>query len=288
MNVPAVVAVAGWELRLAVRGRLVMGTALTFTVVCVLATLLGLRSVSSLGLAGVGPGTGALINLAILFPPLMGITLGANSLSSARERSLLPLMLVQPLSRLDHVCGVVLGLVGAVWLTIGFGFGASALLLARVAGTSDVSGLLAIVGSALGVGVVSVAIGVAISALAGSRLQALGVSMGLWFLFAFAIDLVRCGRGRRRSSGAARTVRRRPAQPTGGGTHPDGSGVGSRRADPGSVRRLPEQHRRDRRRRDGGLRLPGDVDGVVVARGMGGDSASRAVSRVLDREVNRE
>jgi len=193
MNVPAVVAVAGWELRLAVRGRLVMGTALTFTVVCVLATLLGLRSVSSLGLAGVGPGTGALINLAILFPPLMGITLGANSLSSARERSLLPLMLVQPLSRLDHVCGVVLGLVGAVWLTIGFGFGASALLLARVAGTSDVSGLLAIVGSALGVGVVSVAIGVAISALAGSRLQALGVSMGLWFLFAFAIDLVLAG-----------------------------------------------------------------------------------------------
>jgi Cu-processing system permease protein len=170
-----------------------MGTAVTFTVVCVLATLLGLRSVSNLGLAGVGPGTGALINLAILFPPLMGIMLGANSLSSARERSLLPLMLVQPLSRLEHVCGVILGLVGAVWLTIGFGFGASALLLSRVAGTADVSGLLAIVGSALGVGVASVAIGVAISALAGSRLQALGLSMGLWFLFAFAIDLVLAG-----------------------------------------------------------------------------------------------
>ena len=193
MNLAGVFAIAGLELRLAVRGRLVIGTALTFTVVCVLATLLGLRSVSALGLAGVGPGTGALINLAILFPPLMGIMLGANSLSSARERSMLPLMLVQPLSRLGHVCGVVLGLIGAVWLTIGFGFGASALLLAGVAGTADVGGLLAIVGSALGVGVVSVAIGVAISALAGSRLQALGVSMGLWFLFAFAIDLVLAG-----------------------------------------------------------------------------------------------
>lgn len=193
MNPSAVFAVAGWELRLAVRGRLVMGTALVFTVVCVVATLLGLRSLSSLGLAGVGSGTGALINLAILFPPLMGIMLGANSLSSARERSLLPLMLVQPLSRLDHVCGVVLGLVGAVWLTIGFGFGASALLLAGVAGTTDVAGLLAIVASALGVGVVSVALGVAISALATSRLQALGLSMGLWFLFAFAIDLVLAG-----------------------------------------------------------------------------------------------
>ncbi len=193
MNLAGVFAIAGWELRLAVRGRLVMGTAVTFTVVCVLATLLGLRSVSALGLAGVGPGTGALINLAILFPPLMGIMLGANSLSSARERSLLPLMLVQPLSRVEHVCGVVLGLIGAVWLTIGFGFGASAVLLASVAGTADVGGLLAIVGAALGVGVVSVAIGVAISALAGSRLQALGLSMGLWFLFAFAIDLVLAG-----------------------------------------------------------------------------------------------
>ena len=193
MNVSGVIAVAGWELRLAVRGRLVLGTAVTFTVVCVVATLLGLRSVSNLGLVGVGPGTGALINLAILFPPLMGIMLGANSLSSARERSLLPLMLVQPLSRLEHVCGVVLGLIGAVWLTIGFGFGVSALLLARVAGTADIGGLLAIVGSALGVGVVSVALGVAISALAGSRLQALGLSMGLWFLFAFAIDLVLAG-----------------------------------------------------------------------------------------------
>ena len=195
MNLAAVGAVASWELRLAVRGRLVMGTAVTFTVVCVLATLLGLRSLSDLGLAGVGAGTGALINLAILFPPLMGIMLGANSLSSARERGLLPLMLVQPISRLEHVCGVVIGLVGAVWLTIGFGFGASALLLASVAGTADVGGLLAIVASALGVGVVAVALGVAISALAGSRLQALGLSMGLWFLFAFAIDLVLAGVG---------------------------------------------------------------------------------------------
>jgi Cu-processing system permease protein len=195
MNLGAVFAIAGWELRLAVRGRLVIGTALTFTVVCVLATVLGLRSLSDLGLVGVGSGTGALINLAILFPPLMGLLLGANSLSSARERSLLPLMLVQPLTRFEHVCGVVIGLVGAVWLTIGFGFGASALLLAGVAGAADVGGLLAIVGSALGVGVVAVALGVAISALAGSRLQALGVSMGLWFLFAFAIDLVLAGVG---------------------------------------------------------------------------------------------
>jgi Cu-processing system permease protein len=195
MNVGAVFAVAKWELRLAVRGRLVMGTALTFTVVCVLATVLGLRSLSDLGLVGVGSGTGALINLAILFPPLMGLLLGANSLSSARERSLLPLMLVQPLTRFEHVCGVVIGLVGAVWLTIGFGFGASALLLAGVAGAADVGSLLAIVVSALGVGVVAVALGVAISALAGSRLQALGVSMGLWFLFAFAIDLVLAGVG---------------------------------------------------------------------------------------------
>ena len=193
MNLRAVTTVAGWEFRLAVRGRLVMGTALTFTVVCVAATLLGLRSLSNLGLAGVGPGTAALINLAILFPPLMGLMLGANSLSSARERGLLPLMLVQPLSRLDHVTGVVLGLIGAVWLTIGFGFGASALLLASVAGTADAAGLLAIVAAALGVGVVSVALGVAISAMAGSRLQALGLSMGLWFLLAFAIDLVLAG-----------------------------------------------------------------------------------------------
>ena len=193
MNVRAVTTVAGWEFRLAVRGRLVIGTALTFTVVCVAATLLGLRSLSNLGLVGVGPGTAALINLAILFPPLMGLMLGANSLSSGRERGLLPLLLVQPLSRLDHVTGVVLGLVGAVWLTIGFGFGASALLLASVAGTADAAGLLAIVAAALGVGVVSVALGVAISAMAGSRLQALGISMGLWFLFAFAIDLVLAG-----------------------------------------------------------------------------------------------
>jgi Cu-processing system permease protein len=193
MNLAGVFAVAGWELRLAVRGRLVMGTALTFTVVCVVATLLGLRSLSDLGLAGVGPGTGALINLAILFPPLMGIMLGANSLAAARERGLLSLMLVQPLSRLDLVAGVVLGLVGAVWLTIGFGFGASALLLAGVAGTADAAGLLTLVASALGVGVVAVALGVAISALAGSRLMALGLSMGLWFLFTFAIDLVLAG-----------------------------------------------------------------------------------------------
>ena len=185
----ATTTLASWELRGAARSRWVLGTAVAFAALCLAVSLLGMRSLRELGLSGVGPASAALINLGILLPAIMGLLLGGNALAAAREQGVLSLIAVQPISRTSIVLGLFLGVCGALTLAVLFGFGAAAVVLSGVAKTSDVVPLLALVGSTLGVSAACVAIGLAFSAYARSRLQATSTAITLWFLLALGMDL---------------------------------------------------------------------------------------------------
>jgi len=182
-------AMAGWEYRNASRSRWVIGTAVAFALLCLAVSLLGMRSLRQLGLSGVGPASAALINLGILLPALMGLLLGGNSLVAAREQGLLPMIAVQPVSRHSLVLGPFLGVSAALAVSILFGFGVAAVVLSGVAKRSDVMPLVALVGSTLGVAVTCVAIGLGVSAVSRSRLQATSTAITLWFLLALGMDL---------------------------------------------------------------------------------------------------
>lgn len=189
------VAVAGWELKGAIRSRWVLGTAGVFAAVTLAVTLLGLGSLRELGLSGVGPASAGLVNLGVLLPPLMGLLLGAGSLAGARERGLLAMMAAQPVPRWTLIVGVFLGLVGALWLTVAIGFGLAALVLAGVADVGDLAPLGALVVSTLAVSTAGLALGIAISAFAAGRTQAVALAVALWFLFALGMDLALAGLG---------------------------------------------------------------------------------------------
>ena len=188
-------ALAGWELKGAIRSRWVLGTAIVFAAISLAVTLLGLESLRGLGLSGVGPASAGLVNLGVLLPPLMGLLLGAGSLSGARERGLLAMMVAQPVSRTALVAGVFLGLAAALWITVAVGFGLAALVLAGVAKVADLAPFVALVVATLAVGTAGLGIGIGLSSVAGGRTQAVALAVAVWFVLALGMDLALAGLG---------------------------------------------------------------------------------------------
>lgn len=184
-----VATLASWEFRGAARSRWVLGTSVAFAALCLAVTLLGMRSLRELGLAGVGPASAALINLGVLLPAVMGLLLGSNALVSAREQGVLAMVGAQPISRTSIVLGSFVGLTGALWTAVLLGYGVAAVVLSGVAKSSDALPLGALVGTTLAVSCACVAIGLALSAFAASRMQAISVAISLWFLLALGMDL---------------------------------------------------------------------------------------------------
>ena len=148
-----------------------------------------MRSLRELGLSGVGPASAALSNLGVRLPASRGLLLGGNALAAAREQGVLSMIAVQPIARTSIVLGSFLGVCGALAMSVLFGFGTAAVVLSGVAKSSDVLPLVALVGSTLGVSSACVAIGLAFSAFARSRLQATSTAITLWFLLALGMDL---------------------------------------------------------------------------------------------------
>ncbi len=186
----AVASLAGWEMRSAIRSRWVVAMSAVFTVACLSVTLFGLRTLRELGLAGAGASADALLNLGMLFPPLIGLLIGAGSVATARDRRTLAMTLSQPLRPVEVLAGWFVGLTGAMWLTVAVGFGAAGVVVGSVIKGSDLATFATVVASTMAVTAAAVAIGIAISALASNRMQALAVVVAMWFALAIGMDLL--------------------------------------------------------------------------------------------------
>lgn len=186
----ALAALAGWEMRAAIRSRWVIAMSLVFGLACLSVTLFGLRTLRELGLAGAGASADALLNLGMLFPPLIGLLIGAGSIASARDRGTLAMTVAQPLRSGQVLAGWFVGLTAAVWLTVAVGFGVAGVVVGSVVQGADLLSFAAVVATTLAVTATAVAIGIAISSLATNRTQALAVVVGVWFVLAIGMDLL--------------------------------------------------------------------------------------------------
>jgi len=145
--------------------------------------------IRELGLSGIGPASATLVNLGVLLPSLMGLLLGAGSIAGAREQGMLAMISAQPLRRSQVATGAFVGLTASLWTTLGIGFGVAMLIMASVARGSDVPALVALIGATFGVAASSVAIGVAVSSLVGSRVQGIAIAVSLWIVLSLGMDL---------------------------------------------------------------------------------------------------
>jgi len=174
------------EVRSSVKGRwFLVGTA-TFTLLALAVSRLGMAGAERWGVSTFDRSTVALLNLVFLFVPLLTLPLGAASFAGEAEDGTLAYLMAQPVTRGELYGGKVLGLLAAMTLSIGIGFGGAALLVGAHGGSASRFAIL--VGGAWLLGVVMTLLGVLLATVAKSRVRALAAAMGAWVALVFLCD----------------------------------------------------------------------------------------------------
>lgn len=133
--------------------------------------------------------TASLINLVLLFVPLIGLTLGSANLAGDRETGALAYLLTHPVSRVEVLLGKYLGLAGALFATLALGFGVAGVTLALQGSLNDALGYLLTVVLAYLLALAMLSLGFLMSAIAHKTAAALGGALFAWLFLVFIGDL---------------------------------------------------------------------------------------------------
>jgi len=177
------------ELRDATRNRWFALYAIGFGGLATALSYLALSGAGSYGVAGFGKTSATLINLVILIVPLMGLTLGALSIAGDRESGALAYVMAQPVSTLEILIAKFIGLGAGLAGALAVGFGFSGLIVAWQGTAGNTGDYLGLVGLAILLALASLSVGLLLSAGLQKSATAIGVSLFLWLLLAFASDL---------------------------------------------------------------------------------------------------
>jgi Cu-processing system permease protein len=177
----------GREVRNSVRNRWSPVGAIAFGVLAVAVAHLGMSGASQWGVSAFDRTSAALLNLVLLFVPLLALPLGATSFSGEAEDGTLSYLVAQPLTRVEIFTGKLCGLFAAMTLSLAIGFGCAAVFLSFGGGVS-IPAFAAMAAGAWLLGVVSTALGVLLSIAARTRSRALAAAVGAWLLLVFLCD----------------------------------------------------------------------------------------------------
>lgn len=133
--------------------------------------------------------TASLINLVLLFVPLIGLTLGSANLAGDRETGTLVYLLTHPVSRVEVLLGKYLGLAGALFATLALGFGVAGVTLALQGSLNDALGYLLTVVLAYLLALAMLSLGFLMSTVAHKTAAALGGALFAWLFLVFIGDL---------------------------------------------------------------------------------------------------
>jgi Cu-processing system permease protein len=189
MKLKTISTLAGYELRSSLRNRWFLLYALAFAVLAVALSSLSLTGAGMFGFAGFGRTAASLINLVLLIVPLMGLTIGAQSLAAEREKGTLAYLLAQPVSRAEVLWGKFVGLGIALLAALLLGFGLSAAVIAWQGGMVETAQYVALVGYSLLLALVTLSLGIFLSAWSRSSALAVGLALFAWLALVFLGDL---------------------------------------------------------------------------------------------------
>jgi Cu-processing system permease protein len=178
---------AARELRASLRGRWFLLGAVSFGLLAVAVARLGMAGAQQWGVSGMDRTAAALLNLVLLFVPLLTLPLGAMSFAGEAEDGVLPYLVAQPLTRAEVFGGKLLGLLAAMTLSLLIGFGVAAAWIGMQGGVSPRAfGALAC--GAWLLGLATTALGVLLSVAARNRARALAAGVGAWLALVFLCD----------------------------------------------------------------------------------------------------
>ncbi|MGH7894388.1 MAG: ABC transporter permease [Candidatus Binatia bacterium] len=177
------------ELREALRSRWFVLAAGCFLVLSLGLSILGLSGAQRSGLAGFDRTTASLLNLALLFVPLMTLSLGGLAIAGELEDGSLGMLLAQPLTRLEVYAGKYVGLLVTVGAAVCVGFGTTGLIVGLRTGAGNVEAFLGLVVLVLLLGASSLGIGTLLSVALRSRARVIGAAFSAWLMLVYVSDL---------------------------------------------------------------------------------------------------
>src|SRR5262245_8851575 len=189
--------VAARELREAMRSRWFALAAACFLVLSLGLSMLGLAGARRSGLAGFDRTTASLLNLALVFVPLVTLSLGGLGIAGELEDQSLAMLLAQPITRLEAYAGKYIGLLASVSASVLLGFGATGVIVGLTVGGGHLGVFLALVGAA------TLALGTLLSVALRSRARVIGAAFSVWLVLVYVSDLGTIGLAIARSLGPA-------------------------------------------------------------------------------------
>ena len=185
--------IAGKEFGDRFRSGWVIACAVVWLGAITLTSLFGLVQIGKIGVQGYERTVASLLTLVQYLVPLLALLLGHDLVVSEREERTLALLLAAGAKRGRVLAGKFLGgcLTLAVPLVLGFAIAGAAIGLA--AGAGGLAPFLKLAGSGLLLGVVFLGLGLLVSTLCRTRVQALVLALLAWCVAVFVFDLVAMG-----------------------------------------------------------------------------------------------
>ncbi len=177
------------EMRDALRNRWFVFFTVAFAGLALALSILGQSNGNRLQLSGYSRTAASLINLVLLFIPLIGLMMGASNVVGERERGVLNYLLAQPVTHSEVLLGKYLGMAGALFASLSLGFGLAGAALALRGQVSDVGGYILTVILACLLALAMLSLGFAISIATHKTSTALGSALFLWLILVFVGDL---------------------------------------------------------------------------------------------------
>lgn len=187
MRIRIVTLLARREIRASIRARWFAVGAVSLGLLATAATQLGIATAERWGVSALDRTAATLLNLVLLFIPLLTLPLGAGSFAGEFEDGTLAYLVAQPVTRLEVFAGKLAGLMAATTLSILFGFGAAAIAVGLGGAVPTMTYLALVVGAWL-LGLVTVTIGALLSIATKRRVRALAAAIAVWIMLVFLCD----------------------------------------------------------------------------------------------------
>jgi Cu-processing system permease protein len=158
-----------------------------------LTSLFGLVQIGKIGWQGYERTVVSLLNLVQYLVPLLALLLGHDLVVSEREDRTIALSIASGVSRAQMLIGKFLGGCLALVFPVLLGFVIAGVVIGLGAGRNGIGNFITLAVSGLGLGIIFLAIGVLISILCRTRVQALVVALLMWCAAVFVFDLVALG-----------------------------------------------------------------------------------------------
>jgi Cu-processing system permease protein len=189
MERSVITAIAARDIRSGVRNRWFMLYAVVFILLSVGFSMLAMGGSTLTGQPGFGRTAAGLLNLMLLMVPLIGLTIGAQSIVGERQDRSLDYLMAQPISTREIFVGKYLGAAASLALLLLLGFGVSGVVMAVRGAATGLGDFLLLVLLTTLLGLAMLSVGYLISSRSPQTAAALGIALTAWLVLVIVGDL---------------------------------------------------------------------------------------------------